>query len=108
MALAFVAKENNLKSTGYVRSNEGEPITHTLQEALNYGMELIFLGRSTFQEKKAFLLVPPLKQEDSTIYYIDEGGYGILGTKGAATIMSEAALNYDYVVCAVGTGTMIA
>jgi 1-aminocyclopropane-1-carboxylate deaminase len=71
-------------------------------------MELIFLGRSTFQEKKAFLLVPPLKQEDSTIYYIDEGGYGILGTKGAATIMSEADLNYDYVVCAVGTGTMIA
>ena len=108
VALAFVAKENNLKSTGYVRSNEGEPITHTLQEALNYGMELIFLGRSTFQEKKAFLLVPPLKQEDSTIYYIDEGGYGILGTKGAATIMSEAALHYDYVVCAVGTGTMIA
>ena len=108
VALAFMAKENNLKSIGYVRSNEGEPITPTLQEALNYGMELIFLGRGTFHEKKASLLVPQKQHEDYAIYYIDEGGYGILGAKGAATIMSEAALNYDYVVCAVGTGTMIA
>lgn len=108
VALAFMAKENNLKSIGYVRSNEGEPITPALQEALNYGMDLIFLGRSTFQEKKASLLTPSQKQEDPAIYYIDEGGYGILGAKGAATIMSEATLLYDYVICAVGTGTMIA
>jgi 1-aminocyclopropane-1-carboxylate deaminase len=108
VALAFVAKENNLKSIGYVRSNEGEQITPTLQEALNYGMDLIFLGRSTFQEKKALLLSEQNKDETNAIYYVDEGGYGILGAKGAATIMSEITLQYDYIICAVGTGTMIA
>jgi 1-aminocyclopropane-1-carboxylate deaminase len=108
VALAFVAKENNLKSIGYVRSNEGEPITPTLQDALNYGMELVFLGRGTFQEKKSALFNDRIKNELNRIYFIDEGGYGILGAKGAATIMNEAALHYDYVVCAVGTGTMIA
>jgi len=108
VALAFAAKEANLKSIGYVRSNEGEPITPTLQEALNYGMDLIFLGRSTFQEKKALLLSAQNKDETTAIYYVDEGGYGILGAQGAATIMSEVTFNYDYIVCAVGTGTMIA
>lgn len=108
VALAFAAKEANLKSIGYVRSNEGEPITPTLQEALNYGMDLKFLGRNTFQEKKALLIHPQNKNEGNTIYYINEGGYGVLGAQGAATIMSEATFSYDYVVCAVGTGTMIA
>jgi 1-aminocyclopropane-1-carboxylate deaminase len=108
VALAFAAKEANLKSIGYVRSNEGEPITPTLQEALNYGMELKFLGRSTFQEKKTLLIHPKNKNDGNTIYYINEGGYGVLGAQGAATIMSEATFSYDYIVCAVGTGTMIA
>lgn len=108
VALAFAAKEANLNSIGYVRSNKGEPITPTLQEALNYGMDLIFLGRGTFQEKKALLLSTQNKDEGNKIYYIDEGGYGILGARGAATIMGGATFNYDYIVCAVGTGTMIA
>lgn len=52
VALAFAAKEINLKCVGYVRSNEHEPITPTLQDAIEYGMELKFLGRNQFLEKK--------------------------------------------------------
>jgi len=127
VALAYAAKENGLKSIGYLRSNEGEPITPTLQEAIAYGMELVFLGRTSFQEKKNELLVQN-KNGDSETYFVDEGGYGILGAKGATTIVSDwdpfnknnhsitetyvQAKNpihdYDYIICAVGTGTMIA
>lgn len=127
VALAYAAKENGLYSIGYVRSNEGEPITPTLQEAIAYGMELVFLGRTLFQEKKNELLVQN-KNGDSETYFVDEGGYGILGAKGATTIVSDwdpfnknnhsitetyvQAKNpihdYDYIICAVGTGTMIA
>jgi 1-aminocyclopropane-1-carboxylate deaminase len=110
VALAYTAKENGLKSIGYVRANEGEPITPTLQEAIGYGMELIFLGRTGFQEKKNELLTPNHNGPNET-YFIDEGGYGVLGAKGAATIISdwENTLHaYDYIICAVGTGTMIA
>jgi 1-aminocyclopropane-1-carboxylate deaminase len=56
VALAFAAKEYNLKSIGYVRSNEDEPITPTLQEAIHYGMDLKFLGRNNFQVFKNELL----------------------------------------------------
>lgn len=105
VALAYMAKENGLKCIGYVRSNEGEPITPTLQEAIVYGMEIVFAGRSAFQDKKNEFLS---QSQESTngLYFVNEGGYGVLGAKGASTLMGD--WSYDYIVCAVGTGTMIA
>ena len=105
VALAYMAKENGLKCIGYVRSNEGEPITPTLQEAIDYGMEIVFAGRSSFQEKKNELLSQS-QESTNRLYFVDEGGYGVLGAKGASTLMGD--WSYDYIVCAVGTGTMIA
>ena len=117
VALAFVAKQQNIPCIGYVRSNEDEPITPTLQEALNYGMELVFVGRDRFKEKKEGMVKGLHLSTSTKIYYIDEGGYGPLGAKGAATILSNREVQdnienvytqYDYIICAVGTGTMIA
>lgn len=119
VALAFASKLAGLNSIGYVRRNDGEPITTSLQEAITYGMEIINLGRTTFQEKKNELISLNAKNINET-YFVDEGGYGILGAMGASTIISDwehSIINsdginpihaYDYIVCAVGTGTMMA
>jgi 1-aminocyclopropane-1-carboxylate deaminase len=113
VALAFVAKQNGLKSKGYVRSNQGEPVTPSLQEAIDYGMDLVYLGRTHFQERKNDLLNEA--QNETEVYFVDEGGYGSIGAKGASTIFTDWNRNhenklhsYDTLVCAVGTGTMIA
>ena len=107
VALAFTAKEARLKSIGYIRTNADEPITPSMAEAIAYGMELVYLGRTDFQSKKASIL--QTSDSKSDIYFIDEGGYGVIGAKGAATILSEQeTAHYDYIVCAVGTGTMLA
>jgi 1-aminocyclopropane-1-carboxylate deaminase len=107
VALAFTAKEAGLKSIGYIRTNEDEPITPSLEEAKAYGMELVYLGRTDFKIKKASILQTNLAKSDT--YLIDEGGYGTIGARGAATILSEnETAHYDYIVCAVGTGTMLA
>jgi 1-aminocyclopropane-1-carboxylate deaminase len=107
VALAYTAKEAGLKSIGYIRTNADEPMTPSLKEAKAYGMELVYLGRTDFQSKKEAIL-----QSSETItdcYYIDEGGYGNIGAKGAATILTENdTAHYDYMICAVGTGTMMA
>jgi 1-aminocyclopropane-1-carboxylate deaminase len=79
VALAFTAKEAGLKSIGYIRTNADEPITPSLAEAKNYGMELVYLGRSDFQSKKASIL--KLSATKSDTYLIDEGGYGTIGAK---------------------------
>ena len=106
VALAFAAKKYNLQSLGYVRSNENEPITPTLEEAKQYGMHLKFLGRNNFQLLKTELLQ---NNDENNTYFVDEGGYGMLGAKGAATILSNTSTNnYSHIVCAVGTGTMMA
>jgi 1-aminocyclopropane-1-carboxylate deaminase len=107
VALAFTAKEAGLKSIGYIRTNADEPITPSMAEAKGYGMELVYLGRTDFQTKKASILES--NNNNSAIYFIDEGGYGAIGAKGAATILTEQeTTQYDYIVCAVGTGTMLA
>ena len=106
VALAFAAKKYNLQSVGYVRSNEDEPITPTLLEAKQYGMHLKFLGRNNFQLLKTELFE---NNVTSNTYFVDEGGYGTLGAKGAATILSNEKTNsYSHIICAVGTGTMMA
>jgi 1-aminocyclopropane-1-carboxylate deaminase len=107
VALAFTAKEAGLKSIGYIRTNMDEPITPSLAEAKAYGMELVYLGRTDFQPKKSTILES--NNTNSSCYLIDEGGYGAIGAKGAATIFTEQDTgHYDYIICAVGTGTMLA
>lgn len=107
VALAFTAKEAGLKSIGYIRTNADEPMTPSLAEAKAYGMELVYLGRTDFQSKKTSIL--QRNDTKSNCYFIDEGGYGTIGAKGASTILTEQDTTlYDYIVCAVGTGTMLA
>ena len=106
VALAFAAKENNLKSIGYVRATKEDTLTPSLQEALTYGMQLEFMGRTHFQAIKNDLL--KANNKENAVYFIDEGGYGELGAKGAATILNEYCKDYITIIAAVGTGTMLA
>ena len=124
VALAFTAKQYGFKSIGYVRSNENEPLTPTLEEAVHYGMELKRIGRNQFHSMKEELMhqnnLPTAAH--SKIYWIDEGGYGALGAKGAATILDSIHSNenrnsippdmiripFTHIIAAVGTGTMLA
>lgn len=107
VALAYTAKEAGLKSIGYIRTNADEPMTPSLKEAKAYGMELVYLGRMEFQSKKTHILQSSEVMTDC--YFIDEGGYGTIGAKGAATILTENnTTRYNYIISAVGTGTMLA
>ncbi|MFN5188428.1 MAG: 1-aminocyclopropane-1-carboxylate deaminase/D-cysteine desulfhydrase, partial [Chitinophagia bacterium] len=107
VALAYTAKEAGLKSIGYIRTNADEPMTPSLKEAKAYGMELVYTGRTDFQSKKEAILQS--REVMTDCYFIDEGGYGTIGAKGAATILTENnTTRYNYIISAVGTGTMLA
>jgi len=111
VALAYAAKENNVKSIGYVRATKEDAITPSLQEAQAYGMQLEFIGRTHFQEIKSDLLKTNQRSSINnyySTYFIDEGGYGTIGAKGAATILNEHCKDYTTIIAAVGTGTMLA
>jgi 1-aminocyclopropane-1-carboxylate deaminase len=105
VATACACKEHKIKSIGFIRGDETIPLSHTLQTALNYGMQLQFINRTDYQNKSSIIE----NYWHSSRYWIPEGGYGLLGAKGATSILEGVTLqNYSHILAAVGSGTMVA
>lgn len=105
VALAFAGHLYGFTTKGFIRGDADAPISPTLAEARHYGMELIFVDRAGYRDKSAI----ERKYHQPEWYWIPEGGYGFLGAKGAADILSVADCSpYSHIFCATGTGTMMA
>ena len=105
VATAFAAKEAGLQSTGYIRGDETTTPSPTLLEAMGLGMKIEFLSREAYQHKDKIIA----SCNTPEIYWIPEGGYGITGANGAATILENPDTEtYSHILCATGTGTMMA
>jgi len=105
VALAYTCQQYGLASIGIIRGEQPAKLSHTLQEATQFGMKLIFVSRTSYNDKEA------IKKEfgKESWYWINEGGYGVSGAAGASTILDTVdATCYTDIVCAVGTGTMMA
>ncbi len=102
VATAAACNMNGFESVGLIRGEEPRKYSHTLKDAMAYGMELVFLSRSDYQNK-----VIPKDLRVAADYVIAEGGYGVLGAAGAATVNYDRT-GYDFVMAAVGTGTWMA
>lgn len=108
LAAAYAGKKAGLPSVGIIRGEAPIVLSPTLLDARELGMKLIFANRDDFQKIK---LVPEsiMNIDYSGYIFIPEGGYGIQGMQGASTIHELIPKNqYDWIVCACGTGTMMA
>lgn len=104
VASAYAAKSFGLKSIGIIRGEEPKQLSPTLQAAKKYGMELHFANRSSFAEKENLKC-----QFDTNFYWINEGGYGLLGMQGASEILQKYNNDsFTHIVASCGTGTMLA
>lgn len=103
-ATAFAAKQAGFESIGIVRGERPAKLSHTLEAAAANGMELNFVSRSEYRQRSQ------TQQTSGGVYWIAEGGCGILGAEGAADILSfiKNPDQYNYLIAAVGTGTMLA
>ena len=104
VATAAACKEAGIKCAGIIRGEEPATWSSTLSTARDLGMELHFISRSDYRNKK----IPDQVLEEKPLV-VPEGGYGPEGEAGAATI-SEYFDSADstHICCAVGTGTMMA
>lgn len=104
VATAFACQEAGLKSMGIIRGEKSANLSPTLIAAEQYGMELHFVPREQFRQKKALM-----EQFDNGYYWVDEGGYGSDGMKGASEIFSLIDSSvYSHIICSCGTGTTLA
>lgn len=102
VATAYMANSINLKSVGLIRGERPPVLSHTLQKAMELGMELSFISREAYAKKQ------DIKLANDHNYIINEGGEGVLGIKGASEILQWVKKEkYTHVACAVGTATML-
>lgn len=103
IATAAASKLNGLDAVGIIRGEEASTLSPTLQQAKELGMQLHFISREDYAEKKI-----PVSLKSDHNYFINEGGFGEKGAKGAATISEHFNhQEYSHICCAVGTGTMM-
>jgi len=103
VATAAAAKQYGLQSIGIIKTHLPKQLSHTIQEAMTYGMEIRFAP--TEKDIQSFLS----NIETSLTYTIPMGGYGLLGKDGATSILNDVSIgNYTHIICSVGTGTMLA
>jgi len=104
LATAYACKKQKLNCIGFIRGEEPKQYSPTLLDAKALNMQLEFVSRKDYQNKQSII------QKNPSLYFIPEGGYGKTGAKGAGEILqfvSHLSI-YNYIVCAAGTGTMLA
>ncbi len=104
IATAAACHLNGFESAGIIRGEESPELSSTLKLVKEMGMNLIFISRDDYSKRK---IPEQINAED--FYIISEGGYGIKGADGAATIADFFKKeNHSHICCAAGTGTMTA
>lgn len=104
IATAYACNKLNIACTGFIRGEKPARYSQTLQDAEALNMQLKFISRDAYKNKQAII------EDNPSLYFIPEGGYGKTGAKGAEEIVQfiPGFASYNYIVCAVGTGTMLA
>jgi 1-aminocyclopropane-1-carboxylate deaminase len=107
IATAFAARAAGLRSIGIIRGEEPAALSHTLEEAKTYGMDLQFISRERYKRKEEVEFLADLMKKYPGSWIIPEGGEGPPGIKGSTEILQLTTTNkYTHICCALGTGTM--
>ena len=94
-----------LQTVGFIRGEKPLALSPTLTDAMENGMTLHFVSREDFDQTDKIIS----HNQDPSWAWIPEGGYGIQGTEGAKTLLTiKDTHTFDTIICAVGTGTMMA
>ncbi|HSC36538.1 MAG TPA: pyridoxal-phosphate dependent enzyme, partial [Chitinophagaceae bacterium] len=107
IAVACAAAALGLPCAGIIRGEQPARLSHTLQEAMQYGMQLEFTSRDSYQTKTAADFTARLSEKYPGYYHIPEGGSGRPGVEGSMEILNLVNKHlFSHIGCAVGTATM--
>ncbi len=102
-ALAALASDRNIPVTGFVRAYAHQPLTATLEDCQQWGMNLRFCDRVTYAQRYDSGWHQALAEEYDA-WVIPEGGEGPEGEQGWSCLQPILAA-YREVWLAAGTGT---
>lgn len=103
-ATAAACKAYGFKSIGIIRGERHETLNPTLIKAEEDGMKLVFVSREEFKLKNVLSYKLKLQMAFPGSFIIPEGGANKYGIEGCEEILNFDN-DYDYIVCACGTGS---
>jgi 1-aminocyclopropane-1-carboxylate deaminase len=107
-ATAAAGKEYGFKTIGIIRGEAYPELNPTLQFAVECGMELHYVSRTLYRNKKELYEYVNQQFSQETFYLIPEGGSNELGVLGCKEITGYINTDFDYVCSPCGTGATIA
>lgn len=107
-ATAAACARYGFDAVGIIRGDElNKNSNATLQFAHSKGMELQFVDRNQYRERTDSSWLQKLQNQHQA-YVIPEGGTNKFAIKGVAEILNEIDIDFDFIVCPVGTGGTLA
>ncbi|VAX19086.1 pyridoxal phosphate-dependent deaminase, putative [hydrothermal vent metagenome] len=103
-AASHAGKLFGFKTIGLIRGEEHLPLNSTLQSAINNGMELHYVDRTTFRKRETEEFLNSLKEKFGNVYILPVGGTNTVALKGCAEIIDQIEIDYDYICSASGSG----
>lgn len=110
-ALAFAGKEFGLKTIGVIRGELVYPLNPSLQDMVDWGMQLVPLSRSDYRRRYEEDFVTELCTSFQPCYVVPEGGANALALKGCAEVsqaIEQEVSEYDFITVPCGTGATLA
>lgn len=109
-ATAAAASELGMKSIGMVRGEEVLPLNATLAFCKSRGMQLQYVSRDVYRDKKDPSYIETLRSAFGNFYLIPEGGTNLLAIKGSEEWAQrlKKEIDFDHLCLPVGTGGTMA
>ncbi|MDE1465007.1 1-aminocyclopropane-1-carboxylate deaminase/D-cysteine desulfhydrase [Spartinivicinus poritis] len=112
-ALAAAGKLLKTRTVGFIRGYVSQPLTPTLLDAAEWGMQLHYLNRLDYQrryEQEYWQELMAYFSLAKPVYWIPEGGSNLPGVQGCQDILLEVPSyqQFDTIVAACGTGATLA
>ena len=103
-AAAHAGKIFGFKTIGLIRGEEHNPLNVTLQAAVDEGMELHYVDRTTFRKRETEDFLNSIKEQFGQVYILPVGGTNTIALKGCAEIIDQIDIDFDHICSASGSG----
>ena len=103
-AAAHAGKIFGFKTIGLIRGEEHLPLNTTLQAAVDDGMELHYVDRTTFRKRETEEFLNSIRERFGDVYILPVGGTNKIALKGCAEIIDQIDIDYDHICSASGSG----
>ena len=107
-AVAAAGDRLGFETVGVIRGEEHLPLNPSLAYAVERGMRLTYLDRTTYRRKHEPAVVEALRREFGDFALLPEGGSNELAVRGCLDIPAEIDQDWEVICCPVGTGGTLA